>query len=90
MCSSCSVISFWNEQYQLQVHLRAANVVMPHMDLPEGCQADFMEARNAVSDSLLAAAALLRLCIQKLLIHLGGKDESIDDSTAAPIAQGFG
>ncbi len=88
-CTNCRQESFWSEREKTQVYPRATGAVMPHPDLPEECRADFMEARNVASDSPRAAAALLRLCVQRLLAQIGGKGKSIDDDIGALIAKGL-
>ncbi|MEW5882352.1 MAG: DUF4145 domain-containing protein [Pseudomonadota bacterium] len=49
-------------------------------DLPEACKADFEEARRVVGVSPRSAAALLRLCVQRLCMELGlpGKNLNAD------------
>ena len=70
LCSHCGEWSYWyNEQMIIPA---SAPVEPPHPDLPPECRADFDEARSIFSQSPRAAAALLRLSIQKLLslIHI--------------------
>ncbi|MDO8769947.1 MAG: DUF4145 domain-containing protein [Burkholderiaceae bacterium] len=62
---------------------------MAHKDLPECCRKDYEEARVVVSDSPRAAAAILRLCVQRLTVELGGKGKKIDDDIAMLVAKGL-
>lgn len=59
--------------------------VEPNEDLPEEVRADFLEAAAIASASPRGAAALLRLSIEKLCLHLGktgGIDKMIGDLVA--------
>lgn len=67
----------------------ASSAPMPHPDLPDICQADYMEARNIVSLSPRGAAALLRLVLQKLCNHLGSPKKSINNNIAEMVSQGL-
>lgn len=49
-----------------------------HEDLPEDLKADYQEATAIVNQSPRAAAALIRLILQKLLPHIGGSGENIN------------
>jgi hypothetical protein len=51
----------------------------PHSDLPEGVRVDYLEAADVVESSLRSAAALLRLCVQRLRLVLGGNGRSSND-----------
>lgn len=66
-----------------------ASAPMPHIDLPEYCRDDFVEARSIISRSPRGAAALLRLVIQKLLPSLGGTGKNIDEDIALLVKGGL-
>lgn len=67
----------------------AAATEQPHPDLPEDCVAEFEEAQGVFNRSPRAAAALLRLCIQKLMPHLGRPGKNINADIKALVAQGL-
>ncbi|WP_081454264.1 DUF4145 domain-containing protein [Vibrio furnissii] len=62
---------------------------LPSEDLPESCRKDYQEAREIADKSPRGAAALLRLCIQKLCKELGGKGKNINDDIAVLVKNGL-
>src|SRR5260370_18565165 len=74
-CFNCKKIAVWVYDRLLFSITEAG--AQPNADLPEDISGDFDEARDVVSASPRAAAALLRLCVQKLCKHLGEKGKSI-------------
>lgn len=78
-CQLCKFRSIWVEgEMVYPVHSSAP---YPNDDMPDDVKADFMEAREIVERSPRAAAALLRLATQRLVVHLGGDpNSSINDN----------
>ena len=75
ICQSCNEISIWiNEK---MVYPKAHLTPPPNKDLPDEIKVDYEEASNIVQDSPRGACALLRLALQKLMIHLG-EDKNLD------------
>ena len=68
----------------------AASIAAPaNHDLSEEIRADYSEAAAVVAHSPRAAAALLRLALQKLCKQLGEKGENINDDIKAMVAKGL-
>ena len=86
-CSHCKHWTFW---YDSKMIVPFDSSAPPHHpDLPEDCRAEYNEARDIFGRSPRASAALLRLCIQKLMPHLGQPGENINDDIAALVADGL-
>ena len=89
VCVSCKAVSYWHSHTKQQIYPNAAAAPMPHPDMPAECQSDYLEARQIFVASPRSAAALLRLCVQRLLVALGGSGKRIDDDIAALVARGL-
>ncbi|GCF11946.1 DUF4145 domain-containing protein [Dictyobacter arantiisoli] len=61
----------------------------PSEDMPSDIKKDFEEARAAFYNSPRSSAALLRLCVQKLCMHLGQPGKNINQDIAALVRQGL-
>lgn len=86
-CYHCKKIAVWIHGNLLFPSEKSG--IAPNSDLPDDVIRDFEEARAVLNDSPRGAAALLRLCVQKLCIHLGEKGKSIDDDIASLVAKGL-
>jgi hypothetical protein len=62
---------------------------LPHPDMPEDVQTDYIEARDVASRSPRSACALLRLAHQKLCISLGEKGKNLNDDIASLVKKGL-
>ena len=62
---------------------------LPSTDLPPEVRADYQEARSIAAVSPRGAAALLRLCIQKLCIHLGESGADLNAAIGKLVARGL-
>lgn len=86
-CFNCKKIAVWvHEKLIFPPHRSAAS---PNPDLPQDIIRDFEEARSILDLSPRGAAALLRLCIQKLCASLGEKGKNIDDDIASLVKKGL-
>lgn len=56
----------------------ASIIEPPHSDMPLDVKNDYIEAANVFAHSRRSSAALLRLALQKLMIHLGEPGKNIN------------
>ena len=86
-CFNCKKIAVWVNDRLL--FPRTKTGVQPNPDLPEDIVRDFEEAREIADASPRGAAALLRLCIQKLCIYLKEKGKNLDDDIGSLVKKGL-
>lgn len=86
-CTHCSSHSYWHGENLLVPS--ASTVEMPSIDLPEACKGEYLEAREIIDISPRGSAALLRLCIQKLLKELGKSGNNINGDIADLVKEGL-
>lgn len=86
ICSRCSKANLWTipDPYESPsaklIYPDYSFVEPPEEDMPENVKKEYIEAASIFSKSPKGAAALLRLGLQKLFVHLGegGKDINKD------------
>lgn len=86
-CESCGAPTIWHgDNIIFPMHSSAEP---PNTDLPMDIRADYVEAQNIATISPRGAAALLRLAIQKLCVHLGQPGKNINADIGALVSAGL-
>lgn len=87
VCDSCGKNCVWVlEDF---VYPATNPAPRPNADMPDDIRSDYLEAANIYTVSPRGAAALLRLAIQKLMVHLGEDGKNINDDIASLVAKGL-
>ena len=87
VCEHCDEMCLW--YFDQMVYPNRGNAPVPNPDMPDEVKKDYEEAANISTQSPRGAAALLRLAIQKLCVHLGGKGHNINDDIATLVRNGL-
>lgn len=87
LCSHCNGYSIWFREKK--IHPISSSAPLPSEDMPEDVKEDYEEARSVVEVSPRSAAALLRLALQKLMIHLGESGKNLNDDIANLVKKGL-
>jgi Domain of unknown function (DUF4145) len=83
-CEACKLESvFVNGRLVFPTKLEAP---LPHSDMPVEVSTEYAEAASVLTNSPRAAAALLRLAVQKLLPLIGATKQNINDQIAELVA----
>jgi len=78
MCERCEQHTLWlNDK---MIYPTSSIAPLPVENMPPNVAEDYNEARNIASFSPRASAALLRLALQKLVIHLGEKGKDLNEA----------
>lgn len=98
-CASCNKNSIWRRYSTYPggrlefkgdlLHPRITQAPPHHPDLPEHIQPDYEEARLICAQSPRAAAALLRLCVEKICNHLLKKEGEINTQIGELVQKGL-
>ena len=86
-CYACGAFTFWVKDRI--VHPITKSAIKPHEDLPASLRDDFEEAVAVLDLSPRSSAALLRLCIQKLMVELDQKGKDLNADIGALVKQGL-
>jgi hypothetical protein len=76
LCSRCGQYALWRDEEMIFPVSSASP--SPVESMPRDVKAYFLEAKDTFSASPRAAAALLRLALQQLMVHLGEHGKNLD------------
>ncbi len=86
-CYNCNEIGVWfGERIAWP---QRGSISRPNQDMPQDARLDYEEAAEIVDNSPRGAAALLRLAIQKICLHLGGEGKHINEDIASLVKKGL-
>lgn len=88
-CSVCNKFSLWVTNVGTMFYPITISSVLPNDDMPDDIKDIFNEARNIADLSPKGAAALLRLALQKLCIHLGEKGQDLNTDIGNLVKKGL-
>lgn len=86
-CTHCNKFAYWYKEEMIIPNESTAP--WPHEDIPESIKEDYLEARSIVNKSPRGSAAILRLCIQKLMIELGESGKNINLDIGSLVKKGL-
>lgn len=86
-CSHCNKYAIWYEEKMIYPNYSIAP--LPEEDMPDEIKNDFEDARQVLTISSRSSAALLRLAVEKLCIHLGYSGDNINQAIGKMVADGL-
>lgn len=86
-CAQCEQYSVW--WAGMLIYPPTTPIAPPSNDLPPEVRRDYEEAAQIVQKSPRAAAALLRLAVQKLCVHLDGSGKNLNKDIARFVKNGL-
>ncbi|MBN3006395.1 DUF4145 domain-containing protein [Chromobacterium alkanivorans] len=93
-CLRCQKNSYWHIRSSKPLQMKMiypsiSTVPLPAKDMPDDCRPDYEEARAIAAQSPRAAAALLRLVVEKLCHQLGDPSKDINQNIALLVQNGL-
>jgi len=87
ICTNCNEQTLWYSKKI--IHPITPPAPLPHEDMPVNVKEDYLEAREIVDKSPRAAAALLRLALEKLLPQIGATGTGVNEKIASLVKKGL-
>lgn len=87
VCVACGRYSLWIDR--TLVHPRPSDMPEAAEGMPASVKEDYDEARIVFADSPRSSAALLRLAIQKLCVHLGQPGDNLNHDIGVLVKNGL-
>lgn len=88
-CAHCHQLSFWLTATKIMILPATVTAPLAHPDMPAEALSDYNEAREISARSPRAAAALLRLVIQRICIKLGEPGKNLNDDIGSLVRKGL-
>ena len=93
ICAACQKYNLWFREQEnadsRMVWPDTPDVPPPNSDLNDDITSDYREAASILNNSPRGAAALLRLCVQKICIALGLKGTDLNSDIADLVKRGL-
>jgi len=86
-CQSCNEVHIWLQNRM--IYPISTNTPLANEDMPEEVKSIYEEARLVYPSSFKASAALLRLGLQQLCVHLGEDGKDINDNIKNLVGKGL-